>query len=138
MPNLNNSILHSRAAFTLLEVLVAMAILAIALTTLYGAQSHSLVFATEAKLNTYASLLAGLKLAELESGRIEPVDAGGDFGKEFPGYTWKIKVQDPSIDLSEWFDIARGSLLQIDLIIVRSGDSYLYKTRYYFRKMDGL
>jgi general secretion pathway protein I len=138
MRNLNNSILHSRAAFTLLEVLVAMAILAIALTTLFGAQSHSLIFATEAKFNTNASLLGGLKLAELESGRIEPVDADGDFGKEFPGYTWKINVQDPPVDLSEWFGIERGRLRPIDLIIVRGRDPYLYKARYYIRIRDAL
>ena len=138
MPNLNNSILHSRAAFTLLEVLVAMAILAIALTTLFGAQSQSLIFATEAKFNTNASLLAGLKLAELESGRIEPVDTDGDFGKEFSRYTWKIKVQDPTVDLSKWLGIEKGRLLQIDIIVAQSGDLYVYNARYYIRKKDTL
>ena len=135
---MNNSISRSRAAFTLLEVVVALAILAIALTTLYGAQSHSLIFATEAKFNTYASLLAGLKLAELESGRIEAVDADGDFGKDFPQYTWKIKVQDPSVDLPEWLGIEKGRLLQIDLMVVQSGDQYQYKARYFIRNKDAL
>ena len=51
--------MRCRKGFTLLEVLVAMAILAIAMVTLFGAQSQSLSLATEAKFNTNASLLAG-------------------------------------------------------------------------------
>jgi general secretion pathway protein I len=125
----------NRAGFTLLEVMVAVAILAISMATLFGSQSQSLVLATEAKFNTNASLLAGLKLAELESGRIEPVDDEGDFGADFPGYKWKIVAQEPSADVFERFDLTQGRLLQIDLTVFQGGDSsYLYKERCYIRK----
>ena len=125
----------NRTGFTLLEVMVAVAILAISMATLFGSQSQSLVLATEAKFNTNASLLAGLKLAELESGRVEPVDDEGDFGADFPGYRWKIVAREPSVEVSDRFDIAQGNLFQIDLTVFRGGDSsYLYTTRCYIRK----
>jgi general secretion pathway protein I len=122
-----------RKGFTLLEVMVAMAILAIAMTTLFSAQSQSLSLATEAKFNTNASLLAGLKLAELASGRLEPADAEGDFGEDLPGYTWKMEVRDAAADRPEWSRFLGGSLRRIDLAISREGDPSPYAIRYYFR-----
>jgi general secretion pathway protein I len=129
----------NRAGFTLLEVMVAVAILAISMATLFGSQSQSLVLATEAKFNTNASLLAGLKLAELESGRIEPVDDEGNFGADFPEYKWKMAAREPSADASEGFDLTQGNLFQIDLTVFRGGDSsYLYTARCYIRKRGAL
>ena len=120
--------------------MVALAILAISLTTLFGSQSQSVSLATEEKFDTNASLLAGLKLAELESGRLEPSDAEGDFGKEFPGYRWKMGVRDASDVLPELFSNPVGKspsgLRRIDLTVFWGGDQYLYKLRYYFRVKD--
>lgn len=129
--------MRCRKGFTLLEVLVAMAILAIAMVTLFGAQSQSLSLATEAKFNTNASLLAGMKLAELSSGRLEPVDAEGDFGEDFRGYTWKMEVRDAAADRPEWSGILGGSLRRIDLAISWEGDPAPYTIRYYFRTGAG-
>jgi general secretion pathway protein I len=126
-----------RQGFTLLEVLVAMAILTIAMVTLFGAQSQSLSLATKAKFDTNASLLAGMKLAELESGRLEPVDADGDFGEDFPGYTWKMEVRDAAADRPEWSRVLGGSLRRIDLTVSWEGDPSLYTIRYYFRTGAG-
>lgn len=131
------SVLTDRKAFTLLEVIVAMAILAISLTTLFSAQSRNISLATEAKFNTNAPLLAGLKLAELESGKIELVDSEGDFGKDFPGYVWKIEVQDAVIDTTELADILEKNLRRVDITVSQQQDSYVYTLRYYFRRKDG-
>ena len=132
----------NQRAFTLLEVIVSMAILAIALTTLFGSQSQSLSLATEGKFNTNASLLAGLKLAELESGRLEPSAVQGDFGKDFPGYGWKMEVGDASEVMPELFRNLGGNLSgrlrRIDLTVSWGGDQYLYKLRYYFRVREVL
>ncbi len=128
--------LSDRRAFTLLEVLVALAILAIALTTLFGAQSGSLNLAAEAKFATTASLLAGLKRAELESGRLAPVDAQGDFGKDFPGYTWKMDVRDATGDLSGLPAVVSGDLRRVDLTISWAGQAASFRIRYYIRAKD--
>ena len=78
-----------------------------------------------------------LKLAELSSGRLEPVDAEGDFGEDFRGYTWKMEVRDAAADRPEWSGILGGSLRRIDLAISWEGDPAPYTIRYYFRTGAG-
>jgi type II secretion system protein I len=51
--------------FTLLEVMIAVALIAIALTTLLGSQSQSVSFANSAKFETTAALLAQSKMSEM-------------------------------------------------------------------------
>lgn len=119
------------AAFTLLEVMIAIAVMAIALTTLYGSQSRSLSYATEAHFNIVASSLAAAKLAELQSGISELVSDSGDFGDEFPGYGWQLEVEDAYF---EEFDALAGleeGLQQVDLTVEWSGSPYRYALRYY-------
>jgi general secretion pathway protein I len=128
----------NQKAFTLLEVMVALAILAIAMTTLFGAQSQSLSMATEAKFNTNASLLAGLKLAELSSGKVQAGETEGDFGEDFPGYVWKMEVQDAAADWPEWSRLLGGRLRRVDITVSWGGDPHRYTIRYYFRIEDGL
>ncbi|MBW2035901.1 MAG: prepilin-type N-terminal cleavage/methylation domain-containing protein [Deltaproteobacteria bacterium] len=116
--------------FTLLEVMVAMAIIAIALTAVLGSQSQSVSLATEAKFSTTAVLLAQDKLAEIEAEKIGDLTSGsGDFGEDFPGYRWNLRVTDTSFDeLEEISD----HLKQIDLIVSwGEDDQYQYALRLY-------
>jgi general secretion pathway protein I len=88
--------------FTLLEVMVAMAIIAIAMTAVLSLQSQSISLASEAKFSTTAALLAQNKMAETEWGnRLDLSSDSGDFEEDFPGYTWQVKVEDVSMDLPE-------------------------------------
>lgn len=96
--------LHSRSGFTLLEVMVALAILAITLTVLYGSQSQSISIATEARFNTQASFLIGQKVAELQAGELEPYNAEGDFGDDYPQYRWKMIIDDVMVTEPEAFE----------------------------------
>jgi general secretion pathway protein I len=88
--------------FTLLEVMVAMSIIAIAMTAVLNSQSQSVSLASEAKFSTTAALLAQNKIAETEWGnRLDLASDSGDFGEDFPGYTWQVNVEDVSMDLPE-------------------------------------
>ena len=88
--------------FTLLEVMVAMAIIAIAMTAVLSSQSQSISLASEAKFSTTAALLAQGKMAETEWGnRLDLTSDSGDFEEDFPGYTWQVKVEDVRMDLPE-------------------------------------
>ncbi|MBN1849654.1 MAG: prepilin-type N-terminal cleavage/methylation domain-containing protein [Deltaproteobacteria bacterium] len=79
--------------FTLLEVIAALSIIAIALTTLLVSQSQSLSLAGEAKFSTTATLLAQHKMAELETKTAEDlISDSGDFGEDFPNYFWEVQV----------------------------------------------
>jgi len=112
--------------FTLLEVMVAMAIIAIALTAVLGSQSQSVSLASEAKFNTTAPLLAQSKIAEIEVAEQSDVAGGsGDFGEDFPGYTWELSVED--IVFEEPANVS-DLLKRIDLK-VSWGDEALYQYR---------
>jgi len=78
--------------------MVAIAILAITLSALFGSQAQSVSLAAEAQFNIHAALLAKAKLAEYQSGVIPLENDDGDFGEEFPGYSWKVEVQDAEIE----------------------------------------
>jgi general secretion pathway protein I len=82
-----------QGGFTLLEVMVAVAIIAIGLTALLGSHSQSISLAGEANFNTTAALLAQKKMAELELSGFGGLSYDtGDFGEEFPGYRWEAKI----------------------------------------------
>ena len=84
----------AEVGFTLLEVMIAVAILAIAFVAILGSQAKSLSRVTEAEFHTRASILASGKLAEMKSGQLAAIDTTGDFGAEFPGYSWRLEVRD--------------------------------------------
>lgn len=121
---------YSVSGFTLLEVMVAMAIIAIGLTAVLGSQSQSVSLASEAKFNTTAPLLAQSKISEIEV--VEPgdlADDSGDFGDDFLGYTWQYSVQQVDFERPE---NAADRLKRIDLTISwGEGDRYKYLLRFY-------
>ncbi len=81
------------SGFTLLEVMIAMAILAITLVTIYQSQSQSISMATDSRFLTTASLLAQGRMAEIDAADPRTVvSANGDFGDDYPGYTWRLEV----------------------------------------------
>lgn len=81
--------------FTLLEVMIAMAILAISLVAVYQSQSQSLSMASDSRFLTTASLLAQGRMAEIDAANPRQMASGkGDFGETFPGYQWEVEMSD--------------------------------------------
>ena len=88
--------------FTFLEVMVAVAILAITLTAVLGSQSQSVSLASEARFYTTVTLLAQGKMAEIEAKDLDTLSSdSGDFGEDFPGYTWEVTVGNVYLDYPE-------------------------------------
>jgi general secretion pathway protein I len=118
------------SGFTLLEVMVAIAIIAITLVAVFGSQSQSLSLANEAKFSTTAALLAQSKMAEIEA--VHPEDLAsdsGDFGENFPNYHWNLTVRDISFVGA---DEVLSNLKQIDLSLFYGEQSqYQYVLRLY-------
>ena len=101
--------------FTLLEVMVAIALIAIALTAVLGSQSQSVSLAGEARFTTTATLLAQSKMAEIELQDPGDLTAdSGDFDEDFPGYTWNLSVSNVMFDRPE---NVSDHLKQVDLTI---------------------
>lgn len=81
--------------FTLLEVMIAVALIAITLVTLLGAQAQSVSIATASRFDTTASLLAQWKVADLHREDYDQVvGSTGHFGEEHPGFSWKTEVDE--------------------------------------------
>lgn len=116
--------------FTLLEVMVAIALIAIALTAVLGSQSQSVSLAGEARFNTTAALLARSKMAEIELQDPEDLTAdSGDFSEDFPGYTWNVSVSNAMFDRPE---NVSDHLKQVDLTISWGEDEqFKYALRVY-------
>lgn len=96
----NISAPFSNRGFTLLEVMIAMAILAIALVAVYRSQSQSISMAGDSRFLTTASLLAQSRMAELDSADPAGIRSeGGDFGKDFPDYKWEVEIEETDIKL---------------------------------------
>jgi general secretion pathway protein I len=85
--------------FTLMEVMIAMAILAIALVTIFQSQSQSVSMTGNSRFLTTASLLAQARMAEIEMLDMKDVRTeNGDFGDAFPDYAWRVEVKDTDFD----------------------------------------
>jgi type II secretion system protein I len=92
-----NPIRRRARAFTLLEVMVAMAILGIALLGLLGLQHQSMQSVIRAQQATRASMLAQAVMTEAELERYPDLGVtSGDFEASFPGefrdFRWEREV----------------------------------------------
>lgn len=76
--------------FTLLEVMVAVAILGFVLVSLLGLKNRSMQDVMLAERMTTATLLAKSRMVQTLSGTLIPAEEEGEFEEEeFKGYTWK-------------------------------------------------
>ncbi len=108
---------RSQRGFTLLEVMVSVTIIGIALVSLIGSQSQSVSIAASSRFETTASLLARQKLTELALAGFEELrSAEGDFGDDFPGYSWTVEVRDLGVD-DTGIEGSDDMLRSVDLII---------------------
>lgn len=122
----------NRRGFTLLEVMVAMAILAIALTGVYRLQSQTMVMSAKARFYSVAPLLAQAKLSEIERTDLSNIGSdSGNFGAQYPGYSWSLEATPAPMDVLENISY---NMLRIDLTIALNDEaSYALRT-YRFHK----
>jgi len=87
------------SGFTLLEIMIAMAVLAISLVAVFQSQSQSISMISRSRFETTAPLLAQAKMAELEAaGADDLISESGDFGEDYPDYSWEVQVEDTRLD----------------------------------------
>jgi general secretion pathway protein I len=90
---------RGRLGFTLLEVMVAVALLSIALVAILKANVENLTALTESREMTTATLLAASKLAEVEAvGADRWTEFQGDFGEEYPDFTWEVENEPADLE----------------------------------------
>ena len=124
-----SSIQHPAPGFTLLEVLIALAIMAIVLVSVYRMHSKTLSMAAANRFYTQAPLLAQSKMAQLEATASEVVSGdSGDFGDGFPGYTWSVSTEDVS---PEALGESAEDLKRIDVTVFFNENEFEYTIRSY-------
>jgi general secretion pathway protein I len=117
-----------REGFTLLEVLVALSIVAIVLVSVYRLQSQTIELNTRSRFDTIAPLLAQQKLSDTLLDLENAASESGDFGEDYPGYTWQVTVSDVSSDL---LGQVADEMRQIDVSVSFQDDVDSYHLRAY-------
>lgn len=85
---------YPQAGFTLLEVMVALAVVAISLLGIYRMHSQTLFMDARGRFDTIATMLARQKLADLDTMDLADFSGdSGDFGDDHPGYRWQIQSE---------------------------------------------
>ena len=99
--------------FTLIEIIVAMAIITIALLGVFRLQAQNLDLQSEARFITTARLLAQDRMARIEAG--ETLEAGGnpsdEFGDRFPGFRYREEIT-PVSDTEHLFKVTVHIILE--------------------------
>jgi len=114
------------SGFTLMEVMIAMTILAIALVAIFQSQSQSISMSTDSRFMTTASFLAQSKMVEVEAAStLDNQTKDGDFGPDYPEYTWHLEVGDTQLPQFKKIDITVTNKL---FIVRGTYRLVLYKT----------
>ncbi|MCG3113091.1 MAG: prepilin-type N-terminal cleavage/methylation domain-containing protein [Candidatus Manganitrophus sp. SB1] len=93
-PHASRSTLHAQSGFTLIEIMVSLAVLAIALTVLLGLRNRDIALSAYSGHLTEATLLARQRISEVSFAGFPDLGAReGDFGEEYPNYKWKEEVK---------------------------------------------
>lgn len=112
------------SGFTLLEVMAAVAMLSIVMAGVYRLHSQTVMMHQRARFYVTASFLAQQKLSQLETAKIsELTEDKGDFGKDFEGYTWRVKVGEVEGDTAEALGETVKRLKKIQLgVLLNDGE----------------
>jgi general secretion pathway protein I len=127
---------NGQGGFTLIEMMVAVSIIAIVLTAVYRLHSQTLMMTIGARFYTVAPLLAQNKLVDIELSSAKELTQGtGDFGKDFPAYTWEVAIDDTNSEQlktgSEKLKGAVEKLKRIDIKVLFNQGEMVYSLRTY-------
>jgi len=112
------------AGFTLLEIMIALAIVSIALVSLLAMGTRSVGVHERLQRTTQATLLAQQLMAQAEvdarQGALKRAATGGSFNAPFDGYRWRIEFADTPLSAVQmvtvsvlWGDEERNELVDL-------------------------
>jgi general secretion pathway protein I len=130
-----NTTIRSCKGFTLLEVMVSVAIIAIVFVSILKLQGQTILMNETIRFYTIAPLLADEKISDI---KLNPsnfeLSSSGDFGDEYPGYTWKVQVEEMKIDVMESPQL---TLKKIDVFISLNNDELKFFLSHYLNADSG-
>ena len=81
--------------FTLLEIIICLGLLALVLVAVFHLQAQNLDLQSEAQFMTTATCLLQERLSQIQaSEKIEEGKNSGDFGQDYPDYTYTQEVSE--------------------------------------------
>ena len=118
------------SGFTLLEVMVAVSLMAVVLVAVMNLYMQTVTLTNTAKFYSIAPQLAQKALTDVEMTQLDNRKEGfsGDFGASFPGYRWAVSVDSPA---TEFFETALENLKKIDVTVTFNENEFTYKLRTY-------
>ncbi len=123
-----------KAGFTLLEIMVAISIIAIVFLSVFKMHAQTISMTASTRFYAIAPILAKNRLAEfLSHSQDELSDDSGDFGNGYAEYGWKIVVEDVE---SENLETDTDRLKRIDVMISVNNEENTYRLRAYRFIMD--
>jgi general secretion pathway protein I len=115
--------------FTLLEIMVAISIIAIVLIAIFKMHSQTINLNLATRFYSTAPLLAQNKIAELETTSLnDQMAESGNFGDDFPNYSWSVSMDNIE---SEILGAVSESLKKIEVTISYNNDELIYSFRTY-------
>jgi len=124
-----------RRGFTLLEVMVAVSIIAIVLVSIVRLQGQTISMNETIRFYAIAPLLAQEKIAEIV---LKPDDfdgsQSGDFGDDYPGYAWKTETEDLTIEVLESPSL---DVKKIDIMVELNEGQMKFSLRRYLNAESG-
>ncbi len=129
--NLKRANFFQTAGFTFLEIMVALSILSIVIISISKLHIQTIAMNNDARFFIYAPLLGNKVMAEIDAASLNDLsDDSGDFGEEFPGYTWSVSFDDVE---SENLESVAESIKKIDVTVSFNENEYNYNfTTYRF------
>ena len=109
-----------RSAFTLLEVVIAVAVLLGSITALFQLMNHGHRASIQAQFRTQAVMLVDTKLNEAVAGVINLQSTTEEESEDYPGWLWSMTVEDAGVD----------GLLQLTVTAKREGNSVVSAHEY--------
>lgn len=123
-----------QSGFTLLEVVIAVAIIATGFFAVYSLHIQTLAVSNSVRFYTRAPLLAQAKMAELEPKLQDLSDESGDFGEDYAGYAYTVTVADVEHEL---LGETAQRMKKIELrIVLNEGENTYEVTAYRYAEAD--
>ncbi len=126
--------LRNSQGFTLIEIMVALAVVAIVFVSFYKLFSQAISADGAARFYTVAPLLAQQKMDEINGGIISATDGETGAFENHAEYTWQARITDLT---SESLGKAVSDLKQVDIIISGQDDTRNFSLRSYVFLRDG-
>lgn len=118
------------SGFTLLEIVIALGLIATVLMAVFRLQAQNLDLQSEAKFITVANQLARERIARIQaSDTLSEGATSGDFGEDYPEYTYREEISEMP-DMEELYKVRLSVLLETEVVVKNlSLETYLFRPK---------